>query len=604
MGTTKLSRETTYVVAILILGLLLRILHFHAIVEAEFPKLLVTKGGDMQKYWEWAQHIAAGDWLNRDTYHPYSPWMQNIAPLETWYRWWGGRQIFHQSPAYPYFVASLLAVSNNSVEFVLMVQLLIGAIYPVAVFWLARRLFDSRASLAAAAMTAAYGPFIYHQGVLLRDWLIPITHTLMLLSLLKAQETQRGRWWLAAGMTLGLANLFKPTILLFIPLVLGWIAWQARWIFRLAVLRCTLVVLGVFLCLSPVILRNLLVGVNPLAMSTRAAVTFIIGNAADGDPVGWFIPPPSMKTILERSDGRLVPTMWETLKTYEGDYRRFLQFQFLKLKGLVNPYEIPNSDNFNYGAEISPLLRVTPGFGVVFCLGLGGLLWLRPSGSAHRLFWLFLLATCVSLWFGPIRARYRLPLVPILMIYGSALVIRGYDFFRHREWAPLGKASAICASLAFVQYGPLALTDWHLYLLGNDYLIVAHRYVDEGRYDRAVKEIARWHTRVRTMPGSDDVVIGLSVIEGDYRSLWAKTLLKEGREKEAKQQVAFAATAYAAAPTFSLAHFNLGILYFRLGDRVRARAEFERYLSMEPNSTKATKVRRFLDDLTFDEDTR
>ncbi len=157
----------------------------------KFP--LVWDQSDQYAFWQWAQTILAGDLLGRNTYHPYFDGMQEIAPLETWYRWWGGKEIFQHPPLYPYAVAAILAVSGNSMAAVLLAQLLLGALQPLVLFGLGRRLFDGQVGLVAAALTAFYGPFIFYQGVLLRDWLPPLLEPVALLALLRAHDSHRVR---------------------------------------------------------------------------------------------------------------------------------------------------------------------------------------------------------------------------------------------------------------------------------------------------------------------------------------------------------------------------------------------------------------------------
>jgi hypothetical protein len=87
---------------ILILGVLFRLLHFQVLTDTAFLKVpRLYAQSDMYAFWQWAQTILAGDWLGRDTYHPYFIWMEKIAPLETWYQWWGGKEILQQAPLYP-----------------------------------------------------------------------------------------------------------------------------------------------------------------------------------------------------------------------------------------------------------------------------------------------------------------------------------------------------------------------------------------------------------------------------------------------------------------------------------------------------------------------
>ena len=56
---------------------------------------------EMAFNWTWSGRILAGDVLGRDTVYEYTDWMQAMAPLETWQRWWGGQHIFYQAPLDP-----------------------------------------------------------------------------------------------------------------------------------------------------------------------------------------------------------------------------------------------------------------------------------------------------------------------------------------------------------------------------------------------------------------------------------------------------------------------------------------------------------------------
>src|SRR5262245_61668142 len=186
------ERENVILLSILAVALAIRFAHFLAIAGSAFLRFPLTfDQSDMNTYWEWAHEILAGDWLGRATYHPAFHWMKAIAPQETWYRWWGGRAIFQQAPLYVYWVAAVLGVSRQSIEFVSLAQLILGAFQPLVMFWLGRRLFDGCVGLVAAGLTALYGPFIFQQGALLRDWLPPLLEPLAVLTLLRARDTTR-----------------------------------------------------------------------------------------------------------------------------------------------------------------------------------------------------------------------------------------------------------------------------------------------------------------------------------------------------------------------------------------------------------------------------
>jgi len=52
---------------------------------------------DMHANLMWAKGIREQGWLNPRPYHPWTNWMQLIAPYPQWVEWWGGEQTFQQS---------------------------------------------------------------------------------------------------------------------------------------------------------------------------------------------------------------------------------------------------------------------------------------------------------------------------------------------------------------------------------------------------------------------------------------------------------------------------------------------------------------------------
>lgn len=595
------EKEQALLLAILILGLGVRLVHLWAILGTAFPRILVFfPESDMYTYWQWAQTIVAGDWLGRDTYHPSFEWMQAIAPQEIWYRWWGGKAIFQQAPLYPYLLAGLLTVSGGSLALVSALQLLVGAFHPLVMFWLGRRLFDSRVGLAAAGLTAVYGPFVFHEGTLLRDWLPPILEPLALLALLKARESGRSRDWALAGVALGVTLLTREAMLIFMPVALLWLVCAHRGAAKEAAASMAALLFGFALIVSPLIVRNVLVGAPAVALSNRAGEAFIVGNAADGFPIG-LTHPPSMKGILERSGGRLPAVIRETLETYQGDWRRLGHLQLLRLRALADPLEVPNNVSFYYALEISPILRLTLPYGVIFPLGLAGfglalVLWRR-----HLLLALYGLSIGVGLAATTIVARYRIVLVPVLIIYAAVGLVRCFEAARARRVVGVISYVALLAGAATLQHLLLpipVLRDMPAIAIHPpEYFIAADIYATEGRFDRAVAEIARLLTKAKERPSFGELAGDALVYEGNYRVMWASRLLQQGLRQEARQQAERAQAAYSAKPELSYPFFNLGFLYLKLGETARARAFFERFLALEPDGATAERVHRILRDL-------
>jgi len=594
------SRRTSrrVMLGILALGCAVRLVHFWAISHTAFLKItFISTNSDPYAFWHWAQTILAGDLLGRDTYHPYFDWMKEMAPLETWYRWWGGKEIFQQAPLYPYWVAGLSALSGNSMGVIVFTQLIVGALHPLVMFWLARRLFDVRVGLVAAAVTAFYGPFIFHQGALLRDWPPPLLEPLAMLVLLRARASGRVVDGLLSGALIGVATLTRETSLLLVPMAILWFVLEERGAWRRAAVPAAVLILGFSLAMSPLLARNYLVGAPLLALSNRAAENLIEGNAADTFPVGLHHPL-SMKGILERADGRLGTVILETLGTYKGDWFGFVRMQLWKLRGLVDPLEVPNNVGIAYGLEISPILRFMLRYGLIFPLGVTGFLLCLKEWRQHLLLALYGLTTVGGLLITIIMARLRLVLVPILIIYGAAAAVRIYEAVRRKQWATVMTCLGLLLGIGVVQHGIMPfreLRDMPYYVIHHsDYFYSAKIYAAEGRPDRAVAELERLQVKARQRPSFARQLYETTLEEGDYRAQWAEQLIRAGKREEARRQADLAQAAFASHVNLSDAYFILGNLYLKLGEPVKAKALFGRFLELEPQGPKAEAARRLI----------
>src|SRR5262249_24527743 len=122
-------------------------------------------------------------------------------------------------------------------------------------------------------------------------------------------------------------------------------------------------------------------------------------------------------------------------------------------------------------------------------------------------------------------------------------------------------------------------------------------YASDGRPDRAVAEMERLEAKAVGPPRFDELAREVALHDGDYRTLWANQLVAQGRADEARRQVERAETAYRLHPDVSDPCDNLGFAYVKLGDRVKAREYFERFLAGESAGERAEQVRRELNAL-------
>ena len=116
--------------------------------------------------------------------------------------------------------------------------IIVGILQPYLAFLIGRRVFNQTVGLAAAALTAIYGYFIYYSAALMTEsfYIVAIMVSLYLAILLtdlgSASDSKPGvgqiiKWGLALGIVLGIAVLLRQLFLLFIPFLFFWVLWRA-----------------------------------------------------------------------------------------------------------------------------------------------------------------------------------------------------------------------------------------------------------------------------------------------------------------------------------------------------------------------------------------
>ena len=442
---------------------------------------------DMAANFEWSGRILRGDVLGRDTPHPYTSWMRDIAPLATWERWWGGKAIFHQAPLYAYALAGMRLLAGDGFWGIGLCQAMLGVANVALVFLLAGRLFGGAVPTVAALGAALYGPFLLHEALLLRD-VLAVTVSLALLWWLAGCEDARPGRWIIAGGLFATALLARETTLLFGPFVVLWIAerfWrQPRALGAAALSFLT----GIALGLAPLVARNLALGAPPLSLSTRAIEAFLYGNAADAAVVGVTIPA-ATRSILEQADGRLWTAVRLTLATYHGDWLGLLGREAFKLGAIFSSYEPADNVSWYYFVDRSPLLRLSLHFGAVLPLGLIGL-WLdRRYAAQHRILWYFLVAGVWGLMFSTIVARYRLPLVAVLLVYAGVTVDWAGRQIAGGRWRAALAAGVAAIGIAVASASLLGAVARRQRYRADEFMLAGQVYYRHGQAERAFEEL-------------------------------------------------------------------------------------------------------------------
>jgi tetratricopeptide (TPR) repeat protein len=574
-------REALVLAGILLAGLALRASYLRELVQApDFRYPLV----DAAYHDYWARALSRGDWSPPKDYpdpeiahHPY-----------------------FRPPGYPYFLALVYAASAGSFLMPRLVQMGLGLLNIVLAHRLGRRLFGPEAGLAGAALTAVYWAFIYFEGELVEPVLLVSLGLAFICVVQSWSERLTAARSVAGGVLLGLFALVRPNVLAFVPVLLLWTWWAAR---RRGDRRGMRVVLAGFLpamalTLAPVTVRNYRNAHEVVLIAANAGMNLYIGNNPQANGVwaksplleqaagleGWTcFDYPRMVRELERQLGR--PLGYAGVSTYfteqAWEYMRAHPAQTLaqlvkKAALFWGPAEVSNNKITHYERLNSPTLRSLPGFPFALSWAVAGLLllvWDRratdPADAVQRqrVEAVVLLVLFVATYFASylpffMADRYRIPIVPMLLLFGAYGLTRFGRHLRYREFRGAAVVAAVWAgayTLArtpFYDYVPDAAR-WHYHR--------ARAFSGVGQPERAVAEYAEC----------------LRLDPDDYRARvnLGLELSQQGRTGEALQQFESAAR---LAPQLAVAHRNAGLMLARQGRATEAIAAYRRAVEVDP----------------------
>lgn len=253
--TETSTRKAT--IAILGVGLALRLLVVWTVLKNYPPKWLFTRGLEMG----WlAQSILDGKGLS-------SPFGVPTGPSA------------FVAPGYPILIAGVFRVlgsySMASELFVLGVQIALNLVTVWLMMLIARRLFDQRAAIIAGLVWACSLPLIW-MPTIFWDTSIAICLLVGLLALV-LHFSDRTSWltWILLGAYCAVTALINPAMILVLAAMLAWLAWQRREAQRWGLLVAGLTFCAIF---SPWPIRNAKVFHAFIPLRTTVGYELWMGN--------------------------------------------------------------------------------------------------------------------------------------------------------------------------------------------------------------------------------------------------------------------------------------------------------------------------------------
>ena len=533
---------------------------------------------------------------------------------------WGGSEPFWQPPGYIYFLASLCWLFPDSYFVsVRVAQAIIGSLSCLLVVRLADRAFGSRRlALGTGAAAAAYAGLVQFEAELLAVGLEVFLYLLLLDRILHALTARDDRSWLVTGLVGGLAAISRPNILLFLALLVPWVARlrpeqhkaeqnaghraTVQPAGRAATLRPLFFSgLGLMAVVLSVTVRNVVVGGDVVLISANGGINFHIGNNAEQDRT-VAIPPGMAWEEMVTEPVRAGVTLPSQRSAYfyrkalayiadqPGDYAALMA---RKLYQFWSGPELKRNQDVYYARRHSQLLSwllwdrvISFPFGIVGPLALAGLVltWHRRE-SALRLLRLFSLSYMASVLLFFVTARYRVPAIPVLLIFAAwtcRQLIIDWRSGRYRSLAVLGGAVAVLMVVLNLPVATVPDDDAQLHFdLGEVYLrkgeykrsarhSLAALELTSGQYNYARHNLAVAYFHLGRHP--DAVLEGQRAVEQNPRRADTRVLL--GRAYGAIDQPRQAAAQFERALQLKagsgMAHYYYGRLLYRSGRHEQA----------------------------------
>jgi len=584
------ARFVWQIIAVSSVALFARLSYVWQIRDSQFFDVLM---GDARRYDAWASQIAAGDWI--------------------------GQEVFYQAPLYPYFLGTLYAIAGRSLLAARVFQALIGTAACVLLALTARRLYSERAGLIAGLGLALYAPAVFFDGLIQKSVLdvFFVCLVLWIISGLVDEPNKRSRWfWL--GVSLGGLTLTRENALVIVGAILLWpLGPSESWRSPQRVRHAGLLVLGLVVVLLPVAARNRMVGGEWHLTTSQFGPNLYIGNNPNADGTYGALREGRGSAEYERQDateiaeaaaGRSltpgeVSSFWvsRTLEFVRSQPGAWLALTGRKAALIWNRTEFVDTESQASYEDSSWLLRALAPighFGILVPLAVLGIVATWRDRSRVGVYFAIAAAYAASLVVFYVSARYRLPLVPLLMLFAAAGLASLATFLRTAGRLKIAAAAAAIVMVVIVTNRPLLSADLMRATtetnLGVALQTDQRLQEAEARYRRALAiqpDYAPAYVNLGMVlvalqrPGEAidayrrAIDLGAADVDLDYRL--ANALLQAGKASEA---IEYFQRAIAAGRRSAEAYGNLGLALVRAGRQDEAVVAYREALKINPGN--------------------
>ena len=408
----KKDKSTYIFLSILFLAaLIVRIIYIYQIQTVPLINfvLKLPESFDQGFFSKVALKIAQGDWLLKE---------KNLLP--------------GTAPVYAYFLGIIYKLFGFVPLAARIIQAFLGAAFCIILYFIGKETFNKSVGIISSFIASFYGIFIFYSEVLLRATLVTFLNVLLLLLLIKLTKKPNVKLSFFSAVVYELSFLTRQNILL--PFILIWLFLSLRKTPFKKLLRLgTAFIAGIFITFSPFLIRNFIV-FDKTIITPATSDGFWIGNTYDSPGVDlvWL---PTYKEMTEKSQGSFIKTGLLFLEEVRKRPKAYINLYYRKIAMFLNGYEVPATLNYYLFRQFPTVLRFPWfSFTLVCPLALIGIilaLFSKKNVSLLYVFW-FALSAMVILFH--IQARYRMPVIPLFIIFASYALYWCFNQIKEKKY--------------------------------------------------------------------------------------------------------------------------------------------------------------------------
>lgn len=349
---------------------------------------------------------------------------------------------FWQAPFYPYFLAFIYSIGGYHYLLVRLIQVFLGLCNCVLIFYLTRIIFGDTASLIAFFIASFYGLFVFFEGQILNITLVLSLNLALFLVVIRAYQLQKDSLFFYAGILFGISIITRPTILIFLPFLLLWIALESRkYGLRRVFGFASNLLFGLALVISITMARNYLVSGEIVPVSTYDGINFYIGNNPNyeqtvklepGAEFGHFSRAP-------QREGQIEPFSRDASRFWYKKAFGFIRKEPISYLGLLlkkfylfwNGFEIARYMDYYWVRKFVPLLKLPfINFRLISPIAICGILLcaIRAAKKGFNqtpylsLLFFFTFSCILGVILSFVTSPYRVPAAACLIIFASFFI--------------------------------------------------------------------------------------------------------------------------------------------------------------------------------------